>query len=366
MGNRRRGFTLIELLVVIAIIATLMSLILPAIQNARMTVNRTQCLNNMRNVGLAVLNNATKRRNQIPAYGRFTPILPPGVTNPGPHQIQCAPLGGVNWVVDCLPELDRQDIYDRWNFTAPVGDPANLALGRLHLAVLACPMDESAYEQPGGLSYVINSGYADVVKLNEYAAALAGGGNPNENQMHNFTAIPTDWDGDSSAPGASTVPYSDPDDEVITKSSGLSWVQVRNDNMSQRISGIYDGVSNTLLLAENLQAGALGTWSNPSPLNCTFVYPILTSHVNATNFSDPPVATAYTGMPNDNRFAQEGIPVPSSNHPSVVNFVMADGSARSISDSIDRTVYTSLVTPAGSRMRWPGFVPETPLSGTDF
>ncbi|MCP4171844.1 MAG: type II secretion system protein, partial [Fuerstiella sp.] len=67
----RRGFTLIELLVVISIIATLMSLILPAIQNAREAGRRTQCLNNIRNVTLAALNFATSNKSRLPALGYF-------------------------------------------------------------------------------------------------------------------------------------------------------------------------------------------------------------------------------------------------------------------------------------------------------
>jgi len=364
--NSRSAFTLIELLVVISIIATLMSLILPAIQNARAAARRTQCLNNLRNVATAVLANTTKRKDTIPAYGRFTPILPPGVTNPTPHQIECAPLGGVNWVVDCLPEMDLQNIYDRWGFDAPVGDPGNQALGTMSISVLACPDDESAFQQPGGLSYVINSGYGDLLKISAYSAALAGGNNPSEANMHNFTAIPADWDQDTILNGGSSAPYSDPEDEVITRSTGASWVQVRSDNMSQRMSEIYDGFSNTLLLGENLKAGVSGTWSNPSPANCTFVYPILSADVDNTNFSDPPLPPGLDATLNASRNAPEGTPFPSSNHPSSVNFALIDGSTRTISDGIDRTVYLRLMTPAGTKLRFPGFVTEEVLSGNQF
>lgn len=363
--SSRSGFTLIELLVVISIIATLMSLILPAVQNARSAARRLECKNNLRNVTLAVIAKTTNNKNQIPAYGRFMPILPVGISNPTPHEIECAPLGSVNWVVDCLSELDRQDVYDRWQFQAPVNDPGNAALGQISIKVLTCPDDDSAFEQPGGLSYVINSGYGELDNIGAYRAALAGGNNPSEAIMHNWTALPTDWNENSIIP-AVTAPFTDPVDEAISQGSGLSWVQVRSKNMSLRVSQIYDGASNTLLIAENTNAGVSGTWSNPSPANCTFLVPVRSEDCDRSNFGNPPQDPGFTGHPNSAQSGPEGSPFPTSNHPGLVNVSMADGSVRSISEDIDHAVYIHLVTAAGARSRFAGFIPENLLSGDSF
>jgi len=96
-------------------------------------------------------------------------------------------LGSVNWFVDCLSEVDRQDLSDRWNFSAPMADPGNAELGRIYLDVLACPGYESAFQQPGGLSYVIPSGFADMNGITGYDTILGGCGSTNGNtnaQLH--------------------------------------------------------------------------------------------------------------------------------------------------------------------------------------
>ncbi|MCA9057834.1 MAG: DUF1559 domain-containing protein [Planctomycetaceae bacterium] len=362
-SHARRGFTLIELLVVITIIATLMSLLLPAIQNARAAARRTECLNHIRNVALAVLaNTSASGQDKIPAYGRFTPILPPGVQNPTPHQVECSPLGGVNWVVTILPQIERSDLYDRWDFDANPFSSPNLALAQTHISVLACPDDPSADNVPGGLTYVINSGYASMTILAAYMGRIQGGNSPFESQMHHYINVPIDWNGNGVSPGGGAAPQQDAADADINKSTGVSWLQVKSNNYSHSMGQIYDGTSSTLLLAENLNAGVMGVWSNPAPQNCTFVYPVEAAYAGGPSFSNPPVPNGMNGLPNAMKYAGEGTPFPSANHGEVVNFAFCDGSVHSLSARIDQSVYLKLLTPAGSRLRGPGFVPQEVLS----
>ena len=111
----RRGFTLIELLVSISIIAVLMSLILPAVNSAREAARRTECLNNVKNLSLAVLN-ATEAKKRFPAAAYWGGL---DKNNPGPHH---------NWVVEILGWIDRRDLADRWDNGQLLAFPANVAL----------------------------------------------------------------------------------------------------------------------------------------------------------------------------------------------------------------------------------------------
>src|SRR5262245_3858445 len=112
IGSKRNAFTLIELLVVIAIIAILIALLVPAVQKVREAAARTQCINNLKNIGLALHN-----------YHDVTKVLPPGCMGDG------APWGagggwGSSWKVFILPYIDQGDIFSKWSFNNLQGGAA--------------------------------------------------------------------------------------------------------------------------------------------------------------------------------------------------------------------------------------------------
>ena len=124
--RQRTGFTLIELLVVIAIIAVLIALLLPAVQSAREAARRTQCTNNLKQMGLGFLNfeNANTHLPQGPYDGDPQAVTASGaaVTSAYPQNGACcnaASPNGWNHFFKILPFMEQQPIYNLANFTAP-------------------------------------------------------------------------------------------------------------------------------------------------------------------------------------------------------------------------------------------------------
>jgi prepilin-type N-terminal cleavage/methylation domain-containing protein len=112
----KRGFTLIELLVVIAIIAILIALLLPAVQQAREAARRTQCKNNMRQIGLAFHNyHDTHTKFPKPAMLRLT--VSSGLII----------RGGASWCTMLLPYIEQGNVYSLYNSSLSAYDPANAA-----------------------------------------------------------------------------------------------------------------------------------------------------------------------------------------------------------------------------------------------
>lgn len=139
--HRKRAFTLIELLVVIAIIAVLIALLLPAVQQAREAARRTQCKNNLKQVGLA-LHNYHDTFLRFPASMYFSVFPNGGLT--GYQQQNGATQHGPSWLVGLLPYIDQAPLYNQVNFTQSMGAAANANVTSVHLSAYVCPSDSYA------------------------------------------------------------------------------------------------------------------------------------------------------------------------------------------------------------------------------
>jgi prepilin-type N-terminal cleavage/methylation domain-containing protein/prepilin-type processing-associated H-X9-DG protein len=152
-GNRRsyfrRGFTLIELLVVIAIIAILIALLLPAVQQAREAARRTQCKNNLMQLGIAMHN-----------YEMAFEIMPSGTVNlTGP--IRNLEEGyHMSWLAQLLPAMEQASLFGMINFNESVYAPANTAARTAPIATFQCPSDNR--QSAGSSSYAGCFGGDDV------------------------------------------------------------------------------------------------------------------------------------------------------------------------------------------------------------
>ena len=113
---RRRAFTLIELLIVMAIIATLVGLLLPAVQKIRETANRTKCANNLKQIGVAMQGYVTKVNNTLPSGGMANAPFPATAPRfPTVVGFTAAPATGIaqnwGWAYQILPYLDQENLW---------------------------------------------------------------------------------------------------------------------------------------------------------------------------------------------------------------------------------------------------------------
>jgi len=129
---RRRGFTLVELLVVIAVIALLIGLLLPAVQKAREAASRTQCLNNLKQIGLACIHYANDHDSHLPPYA-WTP--------------QDGQELGASWAVVIFPYLEQDNLYKLWDLNLSYYDQTARARSD-PLSIYFCPTRRAADTPP--------------------------------------------------------------------------------------------------------------------------------------------------------------------------------------------------------------------------
>ena len=170
--HRQRGFTLIELLVVIAIIAILIALLLPAVQAAREAARRTQCKNNLKQIGLAL-------HNYESTFGAFPPGFISRVTGPWPGGgNDPVPEAGPGWSLFAmiLPQLEQAQLHGQIDFNRPIIDPINQVARSTNVTAYRCPSD--TWTAPVSV-WPTSIGVSDLA-ANSYVGVL-GGADPSGN-----------------------------------------------------------------------------------------------------------------------------------------------------------------------------------------
>jgi prepilin-type N-terminal cleavage/methylation domain-containing protein/prepilin-type processing-associated H-X9-DG protein len=187
MTRRRFGFTLIELLVVIAIIAFLIALLLPAVQAAREAARRSQCVNNLKQLGLAVHN-----------YIQTNNVLPLQSTYPAGASVSWGWSYG--WPLALAPNLEQGTMFNAWNFATGMFGNAqgntiqmgNTTVAYMQLSVLICPSDGTTLrpDNPwGGTNYVGNMGGPGAVQAMTGSIVPNGGWISGWGDAQNFGPI---------------------------------------------------------------------------------------------------------------------------------------------------------------------------------
>ncbi len=306
----RKGFTLIELLVVIAIIAILIALLLPAVQQAREAARRTQCKNNLKQLGIALHNYSDTHRSFAPgAIFMGTGTVPESGRDAN---------WGATWVVMILPFIEQGNLHDTYDFSTTArnnNDNANSPL-RADLAAMKCP----SHPEVTSLLTQDDNGFAK----GNYAACVGAG-----------SLLERDDFNDSQRGCFSVV-----------------------GQFGARFGDVTDGTSNSVLLSEIVAVNSGGDdrgawgWSTGATF-CGRAYPGGTSDpVLTPNTKDAVDASHYSwNNTSDGNFNRRSNPDAAANggvaarsfHSGGVQACMADGAVRFFSDSIDQNTYVGLL-----------------------
>jgi prepilin-type N-terminal cleavage/methylation domain-containing protein len=307
----KRGFTLIELLVVIAIIAILIALLLPAVQQAREAARRTQCKNNLKQIGLAFHN-----------YHDVFNTFPPGFVSKTPPTTSANSVerGLYSWGAFILPQIEQANIYSTLNVGNTLLEQ-NLATAA-GLAALQTPLP--AFRCPSDVGPVLNN-FNDALSddpaqnANQYVAHVTSNGT-DRIAIATSNYVMAASTSDSTTPPVYAAQYGPP--------LGVGFI-----NSKINFRDITDGTSNTILAGErawrfnNLTIGAANALGFSAETN------LAASNMRTAALSA--LAIGYDGINYSatNRVHQRRSF--SSNHVGGVQFVMCDGAVRFISQNID-------------------------------
>lgn len=330
MGTRaksRRGFTLIELLVVIAIIAVLIALLLPAVQAAREAARRAQCVNNLKQVGLAL-------HNYESSYGSF----PFGIL----EDIPAAPTGtssspcGSDWrhtlFTYALATMEQGNLYNSINFTGAANSVRNITALNTLVGSFTCPSDMKSIPTPAGYpgysqgSYAGMAGYIELFRYrynpgtnDDICRRIDGNGAFVINRAKRIAQL-TD--------GLSNTTFVGEKSRYINEPASI-W--------NEWNSGEWFGDGNPNSVASRPQGIAFSTIQPNSPYRTDGVEPLIDANGPLLWYTYAPAMS----------YGQFGF---NSNHPGGLNFLFADGSVKFLKSTINMVTYRALSTIAGGEV----------------
>jgi prepilin-type processing-associated H-X9-DG protein len=277
-----------------------------------------------------------------------------------------------NWVVDLLAWIDQPNLANAWDHRLPRDHPANRPLAQTGIPLLVCPADRTAVAGAPNLSYVVNGGIAWTVPV-DCPVTLHVAETPPRLDIPldlngNGIVCPSDPAEDGQPNGQ---PNGQPDDRLLMFRLGMFFGENEPPGSGtlrhHRAATISDGLSNTIMLSENIRAGydpdVRDTgWSDALARRNSF---FLSAYVCANETCSPGnVDYRYANhrASEPHRFeaingsltqAEGQAPWPSSDHPQGVFFLFADGHVKFVSEEIEGGVYARLLSPQGARIRGP-------------
>lgn len=334
----RRGFTLIELLVVIAVIAILMSLLLPAVQQARESARRTQCKNNLKQMGLALHNYHDTHSVFAPAYvgNPYVSGTVYGVTYPDDNGNGSS---GFGWGTLLLPALDQAPLYNAFDLNQACWAVQNATPARTKLSAFLCPTATGGSDGFVLQRYNGSSAYAPknptpynqtIYFAHSHYLTNAGVHQP-WGRVTNYAdfSIPEPIPANGNAPAMIDGPF------------------YRNSRMSS--SSVTDGLTQTVFLGEHSSILSNKTWVGVVPFAATCPKPPFPSDCNSGGC----LVGAHSG-PDTHDHPQVIIHAPNnpfghtdemySEHVGGAHILMGDGSVRFISQFIDPFTWVALST----------------------
>ncbi|MFO0908869.1 MAG: DUF1559 domain-containing protein [Isosphaeraceae bacterium] len=332
---RRRGFTLIELLVVIAIIATLIALLLPAVQSAREAARRAQCVNNLKQLGLAAHN-----------YANVSGTFPANLYLHPNYSTASYNWNNSSWIVMMLPFMEQQPLYNAVNFSIMWG-PNRLGnwgaqfVGQQNQTVretivnsLLCPSD---------FSNPIDTTNADEIGSNR-AAGTSYVGNVGDNCLacNTPSSQPVQMFCASQGYNCRGAQLGDPSATTFPPSpgtgTGIFWRQCNG----VRLQEIIDGTSNTFMAGEQIMC--VTNWNAWVEANQS-----VGSTAIPLNYLAPGRAIRQNGSVVVATGASDTGNWPAwysfrSLHPGGGNFLFCDGSVKFIKTTISFPIYQAIST----------------------